>query len=102
MKRYVQQQVVCKHCEGKGKVPIDWEDYVFLRLPDRLRESLDSLNYKGERELNLDWKDIAEAARLTLERVEQILNGTHLASLIELYQLADALQVKLKDLLPLD
>jgi len=99
MSRYTQQEVTCKHCGGAGRVLMDWEDYVYLHLPDRLNESLESLNRKLP--IRLEWDDIARRAKMPPGTLQEILRASYHAKLFELYQLADALEVRLSDLLPI-
>lgn len=100
MQRYGQQEVKCEHCEGAGKMLVEWEEYVFLHLPDRMREGLDALNKKIPT-IKLDWADIAHRANMPPAIVDGIMTGRHTCKLAELYKLADALEVRLTDLLPI-
>jgi len=103
-KRYGKQDVKCEHCDGTGRVSIEWEEYIFLCLPDRLREALESFNgYRATfNDISLTWEHIARSADISSGVLEQVLEGGSVRlSLADLYKLADALEVRIEDLLPI-
>lgn len=100
MPRYTRQDIECSHCNGSGRIFIDWDKYVYWRLPDKIREALDRLN--SERVAILKLNDIAARIQgFSMEKMDHTMLHRYQPTLSELYQIADALECKLEDLLPI-